>query len=290
MSSDAVAQADIWTGAPNDTEYDAVYAAVTATERGRWFLTEFANRNRYADTQLLIDALARIESAVHHDMPAVGGNGAAPPAADAAVAAIEPASAAAILDKDVVAEITDDDGSRADLFTMELAENRGFAEAVAAQASSLTLLTEQDEPVSEPHNQPASHTVIPPPDYTEASAPPPVQAQADHAPRWYIEPPDFVFQKADKSEVESADKPEQTPSPPPRPQLPSGPQDDPAELFEQPPRGSSITQVSGLPEAVPPQFRVAGAGASRTAMRPTLGESLMAMRGLSEEELIALFG
>jgi hypothetical protein len=287
MSSDALAQPDIWTGAPNDTEYDAVYAAVTATERGRWFLTEFANRNRHADTQLLIDALARIESAVHHDMPALGGNGAAPAAADAA---IEPAPAAVIPDKDVVAEITDDDGSRADLFTMELAENRKFAEAVAALASSLTLRTERGEPVSEPHNQPASHTVIPPPDYTEASAPPPVQAQADHAPRWHIEPPDFVFQKADKSEVESADKPEQTPSPPPGPQLPSGPQDDPAELFEQPPRGLSITQVSGLPEAVPPQLRVAGAGAPRTAMRPTLGESLVAMRGLSEEELIALFG
>src|SRR3984885_14058989 len=67
MSSDPLAQADIWTGAPNDTEYDAVYAAVTATERGRWFLTEFANRNRHADTGLLVAAIARIESAVHAD-------------------------------------------------------------------------------------------------------------------------------------------------------------------------------------------------------------------------------
>ncbi|MGA8077179.1 MAG: hypothetical protein WB868_07315 [Xanthobacteraceae bacterium] len=51
-------------GQPQETEYDAVYAAVSATERGRWFLTEFASRNRYADTRPLIAALARIEAAV----------------------------------------------------------------------------------------------------------------------------------------------------------------------------------------------------------------------------------
>jgi hypothetical protein len=46
MSNTPLARSDILKGAPNDTEYDAVYAAVTATERGRWFLTEFAKRNR----------------------------------------------------------------------------------------------------------------------------------------------------------------------------------------------------------------------------------------------------
>ncbi len=51
-------------GQPQETEYDAVYAAVSATERGRWFLTEFASRNRHADTRPLIAALARIEAAV----------------------------------------------------------------------------------------------------------------------------------------------------------------------------------------------------------------------------------
>ncbi len=51
-------------GRPQETEYDAVYAAVSATERGRWFLTEFASRNRHADTGPLIAALARIEAAV----------------------------------------------------------------------------------------------------------------------------------------------------------------------------------------------------------------------------------
>jgi hypothetical protein len=62
MSSDPLARSDIWTGAPNDTDYDAVYAAVTATERGRWFLTEYASRNRHAETDSLVAAMARIEA------------------------------------------------------------------------------------------------------------------------------------------------------------------------------------------------------------------------------------
>ena len=67
MSSDPLARPDLETGAPNDTEYDAVHAAVTATERGRWFLTEYATRNRRADTDLLIAALARVETAIRGD-------------------------------------------------------------------------------------------------------------------------------------------------------------------------------------------------------------------------------
>jgi hypothetical protein len=64
MSNDPLARSDFWAGAPNDTEYDAIYAAVTATERGRWFLTEYANRNRNADTDRVVAAIARVESAI----------------------------------------------------------------------------------------------------------------------------------------------------------------------------------------------------------------------------------
>jgi hypothetical protein len=69
MSSDPLARSDIWAGAPNEAEYDAVYAAVMATERGRWFLAEYAGRNRQADTQTLAGALARIEAAIRNDRP-----------------------------------------------------------------------------------------------------------------------------------------------------------------------------------------------------------------------------
>lgn len=47
-----------------DAEYDAIEAAVMETARGRWFLAEFARRNRTADTNLLLDAMARLEQAV----------------------------------------------------------------------------------------------------------------------------------------------------------------------------------------------------------------------------------
>ena len=48
----------------NEVDYEAIEAAVTETVRGRWFLTEFARRNRLAETRQLLDAMSRIESAV----------------------------------------------------------------------------------------------------------------------------------------------------------------------------------------------------------------------------------
>jgi hypothetical protein len=67
MSKDPLALSAVTAGPPHEAEYDAVYAAVTATERGRWFLTEFADRNREADTHLVMAALARIEAAIRGD-------------------------------------------------------------------------------------------------------------------------------------------------------------------------------------------------------------------------------
>jgi chemotaxis protein CheZ len=45
-------------------DYEAIESAVMETSRGRWFLAEFARRNRQADTTMLLSALERIESAV----------------------------------------------------------------------------------------------------------------------------------------------------------------------------------------------------------------------------------
>jgi len=45
-------------------EYDAIEKAVMESARGRWFLQEFAKRNRAADTQTLLDAIARLQSAI----------------------------------------------------------------------------------------------------------------------------------------------------------------------------------------------------------------------------------
>ncbi len=49
-------------GAPNEDEYQTFCAALSASGRGRAFLAEYAKRNRGADTEVLLAALARLES------------------------------------------------------------------------------------------------------------------------------------------------------------------------------------------------------------------------------------
>jgi hypothetical protein len=48
---------------PAETDYDAICSAVTATARGRWFLDEYARRNRNSDTLQVLAAIARMEAA-----------------------------------------------------------------------------------------------------------------------------------------------------------------------------------------------------------------------------------
>jgi hypothetical protein len=48
----------------SQAEYEAIEAAVMETARGRWFLSEFAQRNRTADTKMLLEAISRLEQAV----------------------------------------------------------------------------------------------------------------------------------------------------------------------------------------------------------------------------------
>src|ERR1700753_4099183 len=46
---------------PREEDYDAIREAFMETSRGRWFLSEYARRNRNADTRMVLDAVARIE-------------------------------------------------------------------------------------------------------------------------------------------------------------------------------------------------------------------------------------
>lgn len=47
-----------------EADYDVIADAVMETARGRWFLAEFARRNRHADTTVLLEAIGRLEGAV----------------------------------------------------------------------------------------------------------------------------------------------------------------------------------------------------------------------------------
>src|ERR1700689_3895674 len=49
---------------PSEEDYDAISEAFMETARGRWFLGEYAKRNRNADTRMVLDAVARIEQTI----------------------------------------------------------------------------------------------------------------------------------------------------------------------------------------------------------------------------------
>lgn len=49
---------------PSEADYDAISDAFMETSRGRWFLHEYARRNRNADTRMVLDAVARIEASL----------------------------------------------------------------------------------------------------------------------------------------------------------------------------------------------------------------------------------
>jgi len=49
---------------PGEEDYAAISEAFMETSRGRWFLTEYAKRNRNADTKMVLDAVARIEQSL----------------------------------------------------------------------------------------------------------------------------------------------------------------------------------------------------------------------------------
>jgi hypothetical protein len=49
---------------PSEADYDAIREAFMETSRGRWFLGEYAKRNRNADTRMVLDAVTRIEETI----------------------------------------------------------------------------------------------------------------------------------------------------------------------------------------------------------------------------------
>jgi hypothetical protein len=58
---------------PEESDYSSIEAAVMETDRGRWFLAEYARRNRHAETEGLLESLGRIERAVTQTTRETGG-------------------------------------------------------------------------------------------------------------------------------------------------------------------------------------------------------------------------
>lgn len=75
MAEEAFALSPISASAavPTDADYHAIREAFMETARGRWFLNEYAKRNRNADTAMVLEAVARIEqnmAAAHQEAAA----------------------------------------------------------------------------------------------------------------------------------------------------------------------------------------------------------------------------
>jgi hypothetical protein len=313
MSNDPLALSILSVGPPRETDYDAVYAAVTATERGRWFLLQYAKHNRNADTALIMAAIARIEATIRGDappqasaissadltamaaaierirgavaaagLPMSGIGSAAERIADVSFSLRERSADAALCDTlDATArEISEACASRAD-------HARGVTELLrdlASRVHALLNLSPADLVSCETSSSDSSQISI---DVADAAVPPqaygddtdlPASAPTIDGARWHIESPDFVFAPADrvtdKIEAEPVSESEHFHALLPATQLQSVPP-DPADLFE-----ASVTEEADAP--VPgPVSAVATLGA---------GDPLAAMRGLSDDEVTALFG
>src|SRR5260370_31795169 len=51
----------------SEADYDLIEAAVMETGRGRWFLAEYARRNRHSDTMTLLGAIDRLGAAIRRE-------------------------------------------------------------------------------------------------------------------------------------------------------------------------------------------------------------------------------
>jgi len=355
MANDALAQSGIDLGLPQETDYDAGYAAVTATERDRSFSTELANRNRHPDTDALMAAIARIEAALGSDAPAKqstrlpdisaaaerladiafglrerGADGTLCDALDAAVREIctacgsaakthETGNGVTLIGRSEVAvpvadNVIDANALSAEPLDMALQDGEKFAAAAAALAASLAALGEEAQTASEPEGTSSTTAADPPHNFQAVPAP---QPAAKQRPRWHIEGPDFVFHQSQREANDGAagfaGQSSQPRAPLPGPQLLPSPQEDPAELFEPSPKRVAVLPAStpatsvAKPAPTPLASAVSAAAQAvratsnpptrsptgptvRPMPRPAPVSPLAALRALTEEELIALFG
>jgi len=259
MSQDPLALAGFTSAARHEAEYDAVYAAVTATERGRWFLSEYANRNRAANTDLVVAALARIEAAIgsitprsdtpSHPEIAVANGGPSADVADAVPIAKIIDAAERIADMSFRLRESTVDTSLCD--DIEGAAREIYEACGPGTANFATPLTEVPAPSDDARaGIVASREQIPPApvvtsDALDAAAPAmddgagfqsPLASSADDTPRWHIEGPDFLFQPAanepEQESIAPAIRPERQHGLLPQTLFQPGPKDDPADLFD----------------------------------------------------------
>ena len=108
MADDAFALSPISARAtqPSEQDYDAIREAFMETARGRWFLGEYAKRNRNADTRMVLDAVARVEENLAAQRQAAPDNGLAEALVAISSAVGEARAAASVAIDDLALEET----------------------------------------------------------------------------------------------------------------------------------------------------------------------------------------
>ena len=249
MSNDALSLSDGLTRPPEEADYDAVYQALTATERGRRFLTEFDSRTRGAETQRLVAALARIEAAI-------GGSG-APPRAHPDLVEI-----AAAVDRLKIEIAAAESPAPRGLDAVE--RLRDIAFLLHQSSIDPKLCAEFDAALREISG---------------------FCARSDSAAKRVQKVAEMVDALASRvSEMMALTAAGH------REKASSGPEEDPADLFEQKlavgPDSNTQRTISAPVES---ETRVGSGRASPTGPSPVANDPLAALRALSQEELIALF-
>ena len=64
MAEEPFALSTVAPRSEDESDYEAICATVMESARGRWFLEEYARRNRQADTALVLAAIHRLESLI----------------------------------------------------------------------------------------------------------------------------------------------------------------------------------------------------------------------------------
>jgi hypothetical protein len=70
LASISAHKPDVAETIPADVDYDAIHATLMASARGRWFLSEYAKRNRSADTLTVLTAIDRLGATLRGEAPA----------------------------------------------------------------------------------------------------------------------------------------------------------------------------------------------------------------------------
>ena len=70
LAQDSLALARLPQNPLPESDYESICAAMMETAHGRWFLSEYAQRNRNADTKLVLTAIERIEAAMRGEKQA----------------------------------------------------------------------------------------------------------------------------------------------------------------------------------------------------------------------------